>query len=422
MATTETLTGLADRFPVGTAVKAYLAAAHRPGGAPTGSALETQSVTSTGTLTYTTLASYTAYSAYAVVAGQHVYVDFMTGPPTGTTPTGEPASYWSTDKEVQDAIYAHSQLTDSVHGLPANGAQYRSALAGGNEVVSLGYNQYPTYHLTDVTDKGIAAVFEGNYDDGSGHNKQEFYVQFLKTDNTQVGVRRPFMSQVDKVTGEITETTVTGGQSLSLRIHDGTYNYPDPNGMVGKQALSLTAPSSAIFGNDSTTKTVVQITGKNDAGNVAEVRFVDGNSAQQFYVGQRATALAATLNMGFGSTEFVRLNNDSSLELRNGSTLNVTLGPIGASSAPAIKLGSDVMLQRDGASSANINSGLSISGNATISNDLRHQGAYVGFYNTTPVTRPVLSYSRGGAGESAAAAAIRVALASTGLIQDSTTA
>lgn len=47
-------------------------------------------------------------------------------------------------------------------------------------------------------------------------------------------------------------------------------------------------------------------------------------------------------------------------------------------------------------------------------------GARLGFFGTTPATRPVLSYSR--TGETTAAAALRSALATLGIVLDSTTA
>jgi hypothetical protein len=47
--------------------------------------------------------------------------------------------------------------------------------------------------------------------------------------------------------------------------------------------------------------------------------------------------------------------------------------------------------------------------------------ALLGFYGANAVARPTLSYSRSGAGETAAVAAIRQALASLGLVIDSTT-
>jgi hypothetical protein len=48
--------------------------------------------------------------------------------------------------------------------------------------------------------------------------------------------------------------------------------------------------------------------------------------------------------------------------------------------------------------------------------------ALLSFFGGTAVARPVLSYSRSGAGETAAAAALRQALAVLGLVTDSTTA
>ncbi|WP_030506357.1 hypothetical protein [Microbispora rosea] len=51
---------------------------------------------------------------------------------------------------------------------------------------------------------------------------------------------------------------------------------------------------------------------------------------------------------------------------------------------------------------------------------LRHLGSSLGFYNTSPVARPSLTYSR--TGEPTSVAAIRTALAALGLVTDSTTA
>jgi len=46
----------------------------------------------------------------------------------------------------------------------------------------------------------------------------------------------------------------------------------------------------------------------------------------------------------------------------------------------------------------------------------------VGLFGVAPVIQPVLTYSKSGAGETAAVAAIRVALASLGIVLDSTIA
>jgi hypothetical protein len=63
--------------------------------------------------------------------------------------------------------------------------------------------------------------------------------------------------------------------------------------------------------------------------------------------------------------------------------------------------------------------GMTSGGSLAIAQDLAHRGTKTGFYNTTPVTKPTVTGSRGG---NAALASLLTALASTGLITDSTTA
>jgi hypothetical protein len=63
--------------------------------------------------------------------------------------------------------------------------------------------------------------------------------------------------------------------------------------------------------------------------------------------------------------------------------------------------------------------GLTSGGSLAVAQDFGHRGTKVGFYNTTPVTKPTVTGSRGG---NAALASLLTALASEGLITDSTTA
>lgn len=58
-------------------------------------------------------------------------------------------------------------------------------------------------------------------------------------------------------------------------------------------------------------------------------------------------------------------------------------------------------------------------GEVTIASSLKHTGSTLGFYGTTPVAKPALTYSR--TGEGTAAAQIRAALTALGLVTDSTT-
>jgi hypothetical protein len=63
--------------------------------------------------------------------------------------------------------------------------------------------------------------------------------------------------------------------------------------------------------------------------------------------------------------------------------------------------------------------GMTAGGSVAIAQDLAHRGTKTGFYNTTPITKPTASGSRGG---NAALASLLTALANLGLITDSTTA
>lgn len=71
---------VAQQFPPGTSVAAYQTTdlPTNKSGAPSGAAVETQTVASDGTLTYTTLAAGTEFVSYAVVSGRDRYVEFRT--------------------------------------------------------------------------------------------------------------------------------------------------------------------------------------------------------------------------------------------------------------------------------------------------------------------------------------------------------
>lgn len=62
---------------------------------------------------------------------------------------------------------------------------------------------------------------------------------------------------------------------------------------------------------------------------------------------------------------------------------------------------------------------MTAAGSIAIAQDLAHRGTKAGFYNTTPQTKQTVTGSRGG---NAALASLLTALATVGLITDSTTA
>lgn len=63
-----------DRFPVGTTVGAYPALARHFGTPPSGAAVESHEVPTSGTLSFTTLAEGSKYVLYGLVGGEHRYV------------------------------------------------------------------------------------------------------------------------------------------------------------------------------------------------------------------------------------------------------------------------------------------------------------------------------------------------------------
>lgn len=90
-------------------------------------------------------------------------------------------------------------------------------------------------------------------------------------------------------------------------------------------------------------------------------------------------------------------------------------GAISGSNCPS----SVSIIGRD--SSGNANTGITVraSGTTEIKLALAHQGSTLGFYNTTPTTKPTITGSRG---DNAALADLLTKLAGLGLLTDSTTA
>lgn len=98
------------RFPNGTSVGAYQGSSRNEGAAPSGAAVNTQTVAN-GEAVFTGLADFTAYVAYGLVGGRHRYVTFTTGasnevvvPGTGSSTTygaGTPASLEDGQMHVQ---------------------------------------------------------------------------------------------------------------------------------------------------------------------------------------------------------------------------------------------------------------------------------------------------------------------------------
>lgn len=107
MASTVTLRSN-QRFPVGQSVGAYLETARNDGAAPTGAAVETQTVAADGSLTFTTLTDNARYVAYAQVGGVHTYVRFTAAPVNPTVVASTTAGVTDCNGTVAPAIPANA--------------------------------------------------------------------------------------------------------------------------------------------------------------------------------------------------------------------------------------------------------------------------------------------------------------------------
>lgn len=227
-----------------------------------------------------------------------------------------------------------------------------------NPVVLFGYNQDPYYQLADTEKKSLATVIEAHYEPTPGAEWMEWYVQYLGTDNDAGSTLRPFMAVIDKVGEEIYETLVTGGANhggLKLNVADGTGT--DSEKRIGRTVVGIPGLNQVNCGAEADDKFIFNVSGVNDAGTVAALRLVDGNSSQYFEISTRATALAMQLNIAFnGGSNFVTISNTGTVTLsgllnglgvvqsadnvkaRVGASGEVQLGTIGSSGESGVKL------------------------------------------------------------------------------------
>lgn len=111
---------------------------------------------------------------------------------------------------------------------------------GSDPISSIGYNALPDYALSRPGEPSLAWTIEGDYDDGSGHNKMEAYLQYVWADGSGK-FNRAFMTQWDRVTNLPTYTTLSAGinGAILLSMNDGT-------GTPGTQQF-VTGTPMAVF-------------------------------------------------------------------------------------------------------------------------------------------------------------------------------
>lgn len=82
--------------------------------------------------------------------------------------------------------------------------------ANADPVLAFGYNHKADYTVVTASEPGLAWMLEANYDDGSGQNKMEGYLQYLYADGSGK-YNRAFMMQWNRVTNLPVETGLSGG-------------------------------------------------------------------------------------------------------------------------------------------------------------------------------------------------------------------
>lgn len=115
-----------------------------------------------------------------------------------------------------------------------------------NPIMMFGYNQRPYYRLGLANEPGLSWVISPDLVLPDANPKMEAYLQYIGEDGTEDSVIRPFMTQIDKVTHLPTETSISGGSSLSLRLIDGTGTTAEKQ--VGKVRLAIDPTKVAVSG------------------------------------------------------------------------------------------------------------------------------------------------------------------------------
>lgn len=92
-----------------------------------------------------------------------------------------------------------------------------------NSKFTVGYNHCPNYVLDVEAEPALAWCIEPNYTDPGKMKRMEAYLEYFNRTNDQTTVRRYFMVQLDKATGEPVSTAICGGPGYgaSLNVWDG---------------------------------------------------------------------------------------------------------------------------------------------------------------------------------------------------------
>ncbi|MBW7970959.1 hypothetical protein [Bradyrhizobium sp. BR 10289] len=125
--------------------------------------------------------------------------------------------------------------------------------SGADPHMYIGYNLQPgSITLDNSADRGAILGFEADYNDGSGHNKLEIYLQYQIANGWDDGAghanyRRPLMVQYDKVTNLPTVMYLSSaGLGFQFGWLDGTGSVSQEQ-VVGKTKMTLVNNQLTLF-------------------------------------------------------------------------------------------------------------------------------------------------------------------------------
>jgi hypothetical protein len=98
------------------------------------------------------------------------------------------------------------------------GPLFISMGTAADPVLVFGYNHTPQYTTNVANEPGVAWMIEGNYDDGSGQNKAEAYLQYLWPDGSGK-YSRTFAFQWNRVTNLPAQTALSGAATGGVALY-----------------------------------------------------------------------------------------------------------------------------------------------------------------------------------------------------------
>lgn len=169
--------------------------------------------------------------------------------------------------------------------------------------IYIGYNQAATGQTMNTAEPGWSWGLEADYDDASGANKMEAYLQWKQAGNLGTNNSRPFFIQMNRVTGA---NTAWGVQAVDFRINSAYGETPE-----GACRFQLSGGVANFFPN----------TGVAHAAGVKTIRLQsDGTNGTEFQMDHAGTSAVLKLQTNSTTQASLLLNSQNLLRIFRIST------------------------------------------------------------------------------------------------------